>query len=139
MTITIAKTDSEKLACFPIVQELRPYLKQEEFLEKMKKQEKYGFFLAFITDNDSIVSVAGLRISENFSEKFMYVDDLITAKKHRSKGYVKTFYQWIIDFSKQNNCPALELDSGVQRFDAHRFYLMNKMKIECHHFTLDLK
>ncbi|MGZ5023946.1 MAG: GNAT family N-acetyltransferase, partial [Chthoniobacterales bacterium] len=32
----------------------------------------------------------------------------------------------------------LTLDSGVQRFDAHRFYLMKRMKISSHHFVLDL-
>ncbi|MGZ5001726.1 MAG: GNAT family N-acetyltransferase, partial [Chthoniobacterales bacterium] len=30
------------------------------------------------------------------------------------------------------------LDSGVQRFDAHRFYLMKRMKISSHHFSLEL-
>jgi hypothetical protein len=27
---------------------------------------------------------------------------------------------------------------GVQRFDAHRFYLMKRMSISTHHFTLKL-
>lgn len=30
---------------------------------------------------------------------------------------------------------AFSLDSGVHRSDAHRFYLMKRMKIAAHHFT----
>jgi len=35
-------------------------------------------------------------------------------------------------------CQSFELDSGVQRFDAHRFYLTNRMQIPSHHFRLSL-
>jgi hypothetical protein len=30
---------------------------------------------------------------------------------------------------------VLDLDSGVQRHDAHRFYLRERMHISSHHFT----
>jgi hypothetical protein len=33
----------------------------------------------------------------------------------------------------------LHLDSGVQRFAAHRFYLARRMDITCHHFALKLR
>jgi hypothetical protein len=32
----------------------------------------------------------------------------------------------------------LELDSGVQRFAAHRFYFRERMWISRHHFSLEL-
>jgi len=32
----------------------------------------------------------------------------------------------------------LHLDSGVQRFSAHRFYLSKRMEISSHHFSLKL-
>jgi hypothetical protein len=35
-------------------------------------------------------------------------------------------------------CIKLELDSGVQRFAAHRFYLTKRMIISSHHFSLEL-
>jgi hypothetical protein len=31
-------------------------------------------------------------------------------------------------------CTTIELDSGVQRFDAHRFYLRERFSITSHHF-----
>jgi hypothetical protein len=35
-------------------------------------------------------------------------------------------------------CRSLDLDSGVQRFEAHRFYLRERMNITAHHFDLRL-
>lgn len=140
MTIHIAKTDEEILECFDILTELRPHLKKEKFLEQIRRQQEQNFFLVFIKDNGEVVSVAGFHITENLANgKFVYVDDLITGKRFRSKKYGETFLDWIIKFAQDRNCKSVELDSGVQRFDAHRFYLRSKMKISCHHFTLDLK
>jgi hypothetical protein len=45
---------------------------------------------------------------------------------------------WMIERAREENCKSLELDSGVQRFDAHRFYLTNRMVISSHHFRLVL-
>jgi hypothetical protein len=40
--------------------------------------------------------------------------------------------------ARATGCAKLELDSGVQRFDAHRFYLRKRMIISSHHFSLEL-
>ena len=44
----------------------------------------------------------------------------------------------ILNFAKENGCKQFYLDSGVQRFGAHRFYLKNRMIIAAHHFSFDL-
>jgi hypothetical protein len=41
--------------------------------------------------------------------------------------------------AQREKCEGFTLDPGVQRFDAHRFYLMKRMKIAAHHFTLSLE
>ncbi len=139
MKIQIAKTDEEILECFEVIHELRPHLKKENFLEKIRGQEKHGFFLVFIEVERIVVAVAGLRLTENLANgKFVYIDDLITAEKERSKKYGDTLLKWIVNFAQENNCNSVELDSGVQRFDAHRFYLRNRMNISCHHFSLEI-
>jgi hypothetical protein len=45
---------------------------------------------------------------------------------------------WLIERARGEGCQSFELDSGVQRFDAHRFYLSNRMIISSHHFRLKL-
>lgn len=37
--------------------------------------------------------------------------------------------------AREAGCKALDLDSGVQRYDAHRFYLREQMSILSHHFA----
>jgi GNAT superfamily N-acetyltransferase len=83
--------------------------------------------------------VAGFRIIENLvSGKMLYVDDLVTLEEHRSQGYGKAIFDWLVQYARQEGCGYLELDSGVQRFRAHRFYLTNRMIISAHHFRLKL-
>ena len=140
MNIKIAKNDDETIKCFPTMSELRPHLKKEDFLSQIKRQEDQGFFLAYLEDKEKVLAVSGFHLTENLANgKYIYIDDLITSKKSRSKGYGDELIKWIVEFAKKNNCSVIELDSGVQRFDAHRFYLRNKMKISCHHFSLELK
>lgn len=93
--------------------------------------------MAFVEDSSQVVAVAGFRISERLaSGKFMYVDDLITDEENRSKGYGSRLFDWLVARAKKERCKEFELDSGVHRFDAHRFYLKKRMHITCHHFRL---
>ena len=95
--------------------------------------------LAFLEAEGKVRAVAGYRFLESlFSGKFLYVDDLVAQAADRSLGFGGKLFDWLIEQARANNCENLELDSGVQRFDAHRFYLMKRMSISSHHFTLKL-
>jgi len=138
--IALATTDPEILSCFPVMLQLRPHLVESEFVDRIRRQQKEGYMLAFLADNGRVQSVAGFRIQEClYSGRFLYVDDLATDASTRSKGYGTQLFQWLVDHARKNGCEALRLDSGVQRFAAHRFYLANRMEIACHHFSLKLK
>ena len=140
MKILIAKTDGEINKCFAVLSQLRTNLTIEKFFDNVKKQKKFGYRLAFAEDNGKVVCVAGFRISESLAwGKFMYIDDLITDSNSRSKGYGNKLMDWLIDYAKNEKCDELHLDSGVQRYGAHRFYLHKRMDITAHHFTLRLK
>ena len=43
-----------------------------------------------------------------------------------------------MDHAREHGCDMLHLDSGVQRFDAHRFYLNKRMMLGAHHFNIDV-
>jgi hypothetical protein len=47
-------------------------------------------------------------------------------------------FDWLVQLAREHECRELHLDSGVQRFDAHRFYLGKRMHITSHHFALKL-
>lgn len=137
--ITLAVSDVEVDRCFPIMQELRPHLVRIAFIQQVQRQRQHGYQLAYLKSEDSIKAVAGFRVLECLaSGQFLYVDDLVTRSSDRSHGFGEALFQWLIDYAKANDCKQLSLDSGVQRFAAHRFYLRQRMDITSHHFALKL-
>ena len=85
-------------------------------------------------------AVAGYRIMENlFSGLHMYVDDLVTSEAQRSRGFGGALLDWLVELAKSHHCVEFQLDSGVQRFDAHRFYFRKGMHISSYHFRLKLR
>lgn len=138
--IMLARTDQEILSCYPVMAELRPHVRLDEFLARVRRQsEGEGYRLAFLTDGE-VKAVAGFRITEGLAwGKFLYLDDLVTKSADRSKGYGGELFDWLVEYARAEGCEEFHLNSRVQRLDAHRFYLNKKMFIECHHFALRLR
>jgi len=139
MPIAFATTDSEISRCFPAVQLLRPHLESTEFVARVRRQRPEGYRLVYLEDGGEIRSVAGFRIQETLAwGRILYVDDLVTADADRSRGYGGQLFDWLVDHARASGCEQLHLDSGVQRYAAHRFYLRKRMEISSHHFSLKL-
>jgi GNAT superfamily N-acetyltransferase len=140
-SIALAETDSEILRCYPVLLQLRPHLKEKEFLPRVRAMHQESYQLAFLADHENTVrSVAGFRtLNLLFSGKTMYVDDLVTDSAVRSHGYGDHLIDWLVARARAENFDEFSLDSGTQRVDAHRFYLRKRMKISCFHFSLPLK
>jgi GNAT superfamily N-acetyltransferase len=98
-----------------------------------------GYRLAYVEAADSVASVAGYRFLRNLTYgKFLYVDDLVTRADHKRTGYAGQLLEWLCEHAREQGCSFLILDSGVQRFEAHRFYLAHRMDITAHHFARKL-
>lgn len=139
MAIQLATTDSEIESCFPVMVQLRPDLEPGTFVSRVRRQQQSGYELAMAVDDGRVVAVAGFRIGENLAwGKFLYVDDLVTDASVRSHGHGLHLMEWLRDRAMESRCDELHLDSGVQRFGAHRFYLKFEMDITSHHFRLRL-
>lgn len=120
--------------------ELRPHLIEGEFVARVRSLERGGFEMAFLEANGDVQSVAGFRVLDKFATgRSLYVDDLVTKATARSQGWGDALFDWLIQTARERDCVQLELDSGVQRFDAHRFYLRRRMRISSHHFALFLE
>ena len=139
MKVLTATTQQQVADCYPVMSQLRPHLSAEEFQEKVNQQSKNGYQLVYLTDNETITAAAGYRIGNSLAwGKFLYIEDLVTDKNSRSKGYGKTLLDWLTNEAKQKQCDQLHLDSGIQRVDAHRFYERESMKFASKHFSLML-
>ncbi len=140
MTITFATTDDEINNCYGVMSQLRPHLTHEEFVPRVRRQMAlFDFKLPYVQDGGEVKAVAGIRISEWLHRgKYLEIDDLIAKDGERSKGYGGDLFDWIVDYARSEGCNHVRLLSGVQRFDAHRFYLRKRMNIEAHYFSMDL-
>lgn len=136
-SIVLAVSNSEIERCYPIMAELRPHIGQEQFVRQVREQEKTGYKLAYLKGDGEVRSVAGFRILENLAwGKFLYVDDLVTRAVDCNEGYGSALFDWLVSHARAEDCRQLHLDSGVQRYEAHRFYLHKEMAITCHHFEM---
>ena len=138
-TIAFASTAQDIQRCYPVLHQLRSHLDEPTMVAQILRQQVDGYFLVYCESDNEIRSVAGYWYGENLAYgKFMYVDDLVTRSDDRSKGYGKMLFDWLVAQARAHGCAVFSLDSGVQRFDAHRFYLVNRMNIDSHHFALRL-
>jgi len=138
--IAIANTLQEIRRCHPVMRELRTHIADEqEFVDRVQRQQKQGYQLAFLEADGEVCAVAGYRFLESlFSGKNLYVDDLVTRERDRSRGFGGELLDWLIEQAREQGCENLELDSGVQRFDAHRFYFFKRMSISSYHFRIKI-
>jgi len=140
MPIALATTRDDIQRCFPVMAQLRPHLVESDFVARIQRQQRDGYHLVFLSDKKMVKAAAGYRYSESLSwGKFLYVDDLITAEQFRSQGHGQRLLKWLVNEAKARKCDQFHLDSGVQRFGAHRFYLASRMDIIAHHFAMKLK
>lgn len=140
MKISEAHDSGEIARCFPVMRQLRTHFEDEAtFVAQVERQRCGGYRMAFVEDGGAVRAVAGYRFSESlYAGKFCYVDDLVTNESARSLGYGGALFDWLVVAARAAGCGRFELDSGVQRFAAHRFYLTKRMSISSHHFSLEL-
>jgi len=132
-------TDDDIKACFHLMNLLRPHYDKESFLSQVKEQMSDGYRMVSLTSEGEQVSLAGYRISRNLAwGKYLYVDDLISLEAERSQGYGRELLSHLVGIAKKEGCNQIHLDSGVQRFNAHKFYITEGFTISSHHFSMQL-
>jgi len=132
----IAETDEEIENCFEVMSQLRPHLKQAEFLSLFQQMETEGYRIAYIEREGMVIAVAGYRISTSFHlGKHLYVNDLVASSSVRSMGYGEEMINWLRGEAKSAGCRFLDLDSGIQRDRAHKFYFKHGFTITSFHFS----
>lgn len=137
-----ARTDDEVRRCFPAVAALRPHLTEDGFVAQVARQRReqgYGV-LCCLAEGGEVVSYAGYRFAEFLAwGRVLYIDDLVTLPEARGKGYAGLLLDELVARAREAGCDAVHLDSGHQRFDAHRLYLNKGFRITSHHFVRELK
>ncbi|QHJ09863.1 Aminoalkylphosphonate N-acetyltransferase [Paraglaciecola mesophila] len=136
ISLMLVDTEAQIALCQPLMQQLRPHLTKGQFIEQVLLQQRQGYQLLKGECAGKICGLAGFWIGSKLAwGKHLYVDDLVTDENMRSKGVGAEMLNWLEHYAKSMGCAQIHLDSGVQRFLAHKFYLQAGFIIASHHFT----
>ena len=141
MNILLVESDAAIAACFPVLVQLRPHLTVETLVRRVRLQQAEGYRLAARSDEHGrVAACAGYRFLNLLHRgKVLYVDDLVTDANARSTGHGHALMEWLTAQARAADCDELQLDSGTQRHEAHRFYFRERMHISSYHFSLPLR
>lgn len=140
MQIVDLDVDDDRWASvLPVLRELRPGLTADSLRAVYAEGHPQGYRFTALMGGGHCAAVAGWRIMATVvAGRKLYVDDLVTASAMRSTGAGARLLTELERRAREAGCTVLDLDSGVHRFDAHRFYLRERMHISSHHFAKPL-
>ncbi|WP_227356144.1 GNAT family N-acetyltransferase [Haladaptatus salinisoli] len=139
VNIRQAETAEERQEAFPILQELRSHLTEDSFDDLYAEMVEEGYRLFVGYEEGDPIAVVGVTISTNFYlRRHAYVYDLVTTESRRSEGFGEQLLSFVHDWAQQQGCAAVELESGLWRDDAHRFYENLGYEKYCYSFKYDL-
>ncbi|MDE3012011.1 MAG: GNAT family N-acetyltransferase [Pseudomonadota bacterium] len=86
--------------------------------------------VAALVDGD-VAGVCMFRLTLNtFSGRVLYIDDLVADSGGRGKGVGKALMDFAVAEAKARECVVVQLSSGCQREQAHRFYFREGFTIK---------
>ena len=137
MTVRIAESASDLEKIASVLLQLRPAFNLQSLIAQIEKQRHAGYHVVYVESAGEVLCVAGFVVGTKLAwGKHIYVDDLVTAANQRSKGAGAKMVAWLKSYARELGCNQLHLDSGVQRFAAHKFYLREGFNIGSHHFSI---
>jgi GNAT superfamily N-acetyltransferase len=122
-----------------VLRHLRPEVTLPQLREIYAEGYPQGLRFTAVDDESRIVAVAGWRlVACTTVGRRLYIDDLVTDPDLRSAGHGRLLLTELERRARGAGCRVLDLDSGVHRGAAHRFYFRERMTITAYHFTLPL-
>ena len=137
MEIGIARGASELEVVASLMLQLRSGYDLRGMVSQIEAQLERGYTVAYAEEDGRAICAAGFVIETRLAwGKHMYVEDLVTDSERRSSGLGRVMMDWLKSHAREHECEQIHLDSGVQRFPAHRFYLREGFNIASHHFSI---
>jgi len=96
MSIKIAESDAELARAGDVLLELRPGFTKDALIAQIRAQQQSGYRVAYLESAGEVLCVAGFVVGTKLAwGKHLYVDDLVTAERHRSTGAGKRMLDWL--------------------------------------------
>jgi Acetyltransferase (GNAT) family. len=124
MKVKELKNEEEWRSAYQVMHQLRVQLDEAAYLQLVAEASRSaGYHLFALLDGDKIVSVVGfMPMVTLYYGRFVWVCDLVTDEKERSKGYGKQLLDFVQRWAADHGLEIVSLSSGLKRKDAHRFY-----------------
>lgn len=119
-----------------VLKQLRPDLTAESLNAVLSSDDAQIPTFSVMIVQGRVRAIAGWRLIANVNAgRKVYIDDLAVDASVRSAGFGAALMEYLVGKAKDLGCSTVDLDSGVQRFEAHRFYLRERFQISSHHFV----
>jgi GNAT superfamily N-acetyltransferase len=115
--------------------QLRPQL-ERDYPAQMRALFAAGARMAVAVEGEAVRGVMVWRLLlKTHSGREIYIDDLVTDAATRSRGIGRALLAFAEARARLLGCSLLNLDSGTQRQQAHKFYFREDMTITSFHFA----
>jgi GNAT superfamily N-acetyltransferase len=137
VTDDVAAHEPWLLAGEALHRQLRPSL-PADYAGHMKRMFAEGAEMAVLVDELPRALAVYRRYLTTYHGRRFYIDDLVTDEQSRSRLYGGRLLAWCEARARETGCDWLDLDSGVHRNRAHRFYFRNGLSIGAFSFSKPL-
>ena len=141
INIRIAEGEADVRACFPLMQQLRPHLENEDaFVDRWQPQTAEGYRILALWQDGHPAALAGFRVQHNMIHgRFLYVDDLVTDTDARSSGHGTRLIDRLQAEARAAGCRRLTLDAALDNVFGHRFYYRQGLLARGLHFGIPVR
>ncbi|WP_345238939.1 GNAT family N-acetyltransferase [Pontibacillus salipaludis] len=124
MELKRVEKEEDIKAIYPLMCQLRSHLNQEDYVELVSEAMAFDRYqLVALMEHEKPVAVIGYkRMTTLYYGRFIWVCDLVTDQKERSKGYGNKLLTFVEKEAATLGFDTVALSSGIKRHMAHRFY-----------------
>ncbi len=119
-----ARDKSDLVRFYPVMKELRSELTYADYLGLYAQAHTAdGYEITGLEIGQDIVALMGYRVLVDFVRgRHLYIDDLVSSSKERSKGYGAALLKHAEDLAKELDCKVLRLSAGIENEKGQKFY-----------------
>lgn len=124
----------------PLIMELSEYQTEEMILkERMLEMFDQNYECFGIFKDEELIGVFGLWfMTRHYAGKSCEPDHVFILPKYQNKGLGEQVFNFIFEYAKEKGCETSELNSYVQNFKSHKFYMNHGYVIKGYHFLKKL-
>jgi len=116
----------ELYTVYDVIKQLRLALSYKEFEDLIYDMRHMEYKMFGIMEGEELITYAGVAIQTNlYHKRHLYVFDLVSDEKYRSRGYGAMMLEYLEDYAKTCMCENIVLSSNFERENAHKFYEKN--------------